>query len=730
MKIQYLLDGQEVNPVNRREISIEVNHDQYSVIDEPRPHVGVSNLYFAREDVRKLMAKLSTSPGITEGVPFDIVISERGQSYTLKMYIDGMDGFQRSRNGLQAAVKMIKSLDWLDDKADAFTFESLYNETGVTPFTIDSISYNSYQQFMDQKTIYVPYVISSVPNYQDAFLALFSITYIASQLYQNAKSLAQWATPMIGLGAVAGVLQLVLEIAFSLVLLATLIALLNQLINSLVQPLKYHGAMLVSDMLKLASAKLGLSFESSIWNSAPFNQLAYIPEKFSPNTNNPNLWEIMGFGGVNGYSANGYTSPAYAPSSLHNSNTANIQHGYMNGTGGDVFRLAKKLINGKLTIDDQSDVIRLERRDYASGSSSYQLPDLRSDWNGWNTDELEANIILKFAVDYTERNSVDFKTATGISFYTGTILQATHQQITTINKNLVSLKGLRQVDFPVSRGAMKDRLTFIEKAVEDLAILWDAITVLGNIGIAAINVLIVALNTVIVVINALIFIWNAIIFVLNAITTVLNAIIDAVNTLPGVDIDNITVFSNGNLTIGYAGYIQPIAFISFPNFDFSNRLNALLVESDLLNVPKLVMVDTSRAVYAGQRIAYLHNQNREIVNAQYLWDHFHFIDAFVGAVNNRKTLLSPSLNSPSEENAATVHLSELLDLIRNPEFMDAFGEPVTLDSAECFIEQNNKTVFHYRKSGWLKEPESADPFTRSEEIALNLKLNISTPNGQ
>lgn len=731
MKIQYLLDGEEINPVNRRDISIEVNHDQESVIDQPRPHVGINGLYLAREDVKKIMQKISNSPGITEGVKFDIVITERGLSHTLNMYVDMMEGFERSVNGVQATVKMLQSMDWLDDKVDSFTFESLYNETGVAPFMIDSVTYNSYQEFIDRKTIYVPYVLSTVPNYQDAFLALFSMTYVATQLYQNAKNIAQWATPMVGLGAVAGVLQLVLEIAYSVLLLATLIALINQLFNSLIQPLKYHGAMLIVDMLKLASAKLGLGFQSSVWNSAPYNQLAYIPEKFSPISNTLNVWQIMGLGhNVDGYSAGGYTSPAYAPASIHDSNTDNIQHGYMNGTGGDVFRLAKKLMNGKITIQDQSNILQLERRDYSSGSSTYKLPDVRADWNSYNTDELVASIILKFAVDYTERNSVDYKTASGIPFYTGTILQATHGQITVVNKNLVNLKGLRQIDIPVARGAMKDRLTFIEKAVQDLAILWDAVIVLGNIGVTALNVLIVALNAVVLVINALIFIWNAIIFVLNAVTSILNAIIDAVNTLPGVDIDNITVFSNGNLNIEYVPFVEPIEFIPFPDYDFSNRLNALLVESDLLNMPKVVMVDTTRIDYTSFRIAYLHNQNREVVNAQWLWDHYYHIESFVGAVNSRRTKILPALNSSSDTNGISLHLSEFKQLVQDPEFLDGFSEPVELESAQWFIEQNGKSLISYRKKGWLKAPESPDPFLRSEEIAINLKLEISTPNGQ
>lgn len=729
MKIQYLLNGASVTPVNRRDIYLEINHDQQSVIDQPRPHVGINNLYFSREDVAKIMQILSTAPGITEGVPFDIVMTERGVSKTINMYIDMMEGFHRSRNGLEATVKMVQSLDWLDDKADSFTFESLYNETGVQTFTIDSVSYNSYQDYIDKKTIYVPYVLSTVPNYQDAFLALFSITYIATQLYQCAKMIAQFASPSVGLGASVSVGALVLEIAYSIILLATLIALVNQLISSLIQPLKYHGAMLISDMLKLASVKMGLTFDSTVWNSAPFNQLAYIPEKFSPNQNAPSIWQILGFN-AGGYTASGYTSPAYAPSSIHNSNTNNIQHGWMNGTGADIFRLAKRLINGKITIEDGSNVLKMERRDYNFGTANYQLPAIRSDWNGYNTDELTANILLKFQVDYSERNSVDYKTNTGISFYTGTILQATHEQITTVNKALVSLKGVRQIDIPACRGVAKDRLTFVEKAVEDLNLIWDGITLLENVGIAAINVLILALNVAITAINILIGVWNLIIAILHVITDVINVIIGAIDTIPGIDIDEITVFDNGNLTVGYIGTISPISFIPFTTYNFGNRINALLTESDILNAPKVVMVDTARSEYVTSRIAYLHADNRVTVNAQYLWDHFYFIDAFAGTINNRRTKISPSLNGPTQSNPVSMNLAQVKELIQYNNFTDQFGEIVTADSVQWFFEQNSKAIVNYRKAGWLKTPESENTFIRSQEIAINLKITTTTPNGQ
>jgi hypothetical protein len=141
MKIDYFLPtiGIAVNPVNRRDIYLEVNHDQGAVINQPAPHVGINNLYFAREEVKMIMDYVAQH-GLTEGIPFEVRMRERSQTYTIPMYLDLMQGFIRSNDGLKPSVKMLESLDWLDDKVDGFTFESMYNETGVQAFTVDNIA--------------------------------------------------------------------------------------------------------------------------------------------------------------------------------------------------------------------------------------------------------------------------------------------------------------------------------------------------------------------------------------------------------------------------------------------------------------------------------------------------------------------------------------------------------------------------------------------------------------
>lgn len=753
MIVKYKLLGQPVYPVNSREISLEISHDQESIINQPKPHVGINNLYFAREDIQTIMNYIATSPGcLTEGLPFDIEIKERGVTETINMYLNLMEGFKRSNDGIEASVKMLQSLDWLDDRIDGFTLESMYNETGVASFTIDGIAYSSYQDFFDKRCIYIPYVISTIPNFRDAFMATFSLIYIGVELYRAAKQLFQWVAPIGGVGIVLGVAQLILELAFTVLLILSIIVLIRQLIDCLIQPIKYHGAMLLIDMLKIVSQKLGLNFVSSIWNVYPYNQIAYLPEKFNPIEDaNPNMNTILGITFA-GFAKRGFTSPGYSTGGVHDSSSTTIQKGYMSGTGGDIFRLVKNICNGKIIIPDQTNDLVLERRDYYPAGTPYQLPDIRQDWNGYNTDELTANILVRFADDLNDKNCIDK--------YIGTIFQATHSQIMTIDQRLVMLKGIREIQINAARGIVKGNLNFIEKAVGYIEIVFHAIVDL--VIIVVIYPLITALTIIVAALNVMIAIFNALIAIISVIVSVINAIVSIVGG-SGAGSFNSSGWNIPYLTAPSFPPLQPLT-----SSIFTDRVGSLLLENDMVSTPKLLLVDTTNANGAssnrftdtatspsGQaRIAYLIPQTpfsngspkaeyNAFINAGNLWNNFYAIDCFVdnppNAItgvplpikSNRFTKISPSLNKDSEKNPFILSLADFKNLVSNPKLKDNFAEEIIADTIQWRIgDESGRAEIEFRKAGWLKNPQSNNGATRAQEININLQIKTSLPNGQ
>ena len=731
MNVVYKLAGKVVNPVNRQNIYYEVNHDQGAIINEVLPHVGVKNLYFGREDVNYIMSLLNTAPGITEGIPLDAEFTERGVTETLNMYLNCMDGFKRGRDGIEASVVLAQSLDWLNERVQAFTFESLYNLPPVS-FQIDGINYSSYQEYFDKRCIFIPYVISTKPNNVMAFIALASSIQIIIEISRAIKTIQQWLTPMQGMPSI-GVAQAIAEMVFSLLLFAALIVMIIHFFDCLIQALKYHGAMLIVDLLKITAQAVGLTLESSIWETYPYNQVAYLPEKYNPKEEaNPSANIIFGIAFA-GFAKSGFTKPGYATGAAHDSLTTTVQKGYFNGMGGDFLRVVKKICNGKIIIPNNTNSMVMERRDYFPPETPFQLPDVRQDWNGWNTDEMAATIELKFTDDFNDKNPIDQ--------YVGNILQATTQQITTIDSLKVNLKGLRVIQIDASRGIRKNKLDFIETVYKEMQDAFNEILYVGN---TTVNIFIDGINFDIDVLNLFVDVWNSLMKIVDDIINAIGDIIGAISSLFGGS-NNLGTF-NG-LMLPKLTKLSHVKLSVNPSL-FPDRIGALLLENDMVSVPKILMVDTNSSYftepggYSGQkRVAYLMpdismTQNNQTVsmnaicNAQQLWNDFYFIDAFVGAKNNRKTKIIPANNHDSDVNKISLSLVDFKNLVPNPKFKDNFAEDVEAESIQWYPEQNGSATVAFRKQGWLADPQNIDGTKRAKEININLQIQTSLPNGQ
>lgn len=680
MKIRYIFNNSvEFNPVNRKEISLEVNHDQEAIINQPRPHVGINNLYLSREDIQEIMNYLGNSPGITQGAPFDIELTEGTNVAVINCYMDLMEGLQRSKDGISPLIKMLQSLDWLDGQSESFTYETLYNDTSATSFIIDGITYTSYKQYFDQRKIYVPYVISAIPNYQNAFMAILSSSYILIELYRVSTDILMLISASSNPLEWTAILRLVIEVGFAILLMLALLVIIDQIVNCLIQPVKYHGAMLFIDLLKITAQKMGLNFNSSIWEVAPYNQIALLPQKYNPIEGSPSVISFMGIN-FGGFVPRGYTSPSP------------LQKGYYMGIGGDFLRLAKRICNGKIIIQDNK--LILERRDYVQPSSTtFQLQDVRSDWNGYNTQELNATTTIRFAVDLNDKNSIDK--------FAGNITEIIHKQDAPGESTMRCLKGFRQIDIPASRGIRKTDLNFIE---ETMITLKYGFAEIENFFIPALNVFIDGIGIII---------------------DIINGTISVLQTL-GILSDDIPPLEAP----------KRISPVTIGNFD--DRTGALLLENDMVDTPKVLLIDTSDPRFISERKAYLHSQNAEIINSANLFNKFYCIDSFIetpdglngGQVHNRFTKITPATNKPSDSNKITLSVADFLQIVPNPKINDNFGEEVLVDSIQWFPEKNGEAVAEIRKKGWLKNPQSNNGSVRSQEIVTNLTLNISSPNGQ
>lgn len=457
VKTNFYLNESLVNPPrNWQELQIEINFDKDKSLNE---QVSLNDWEFVRENSEFIQTwiddGLTTGVGVFEGIPFRIELDRNGDiEKPFDGYIDLTDSAILSCNRSTVKAKERQQIDWLNDVADSFTFEYLYRETGE--ITKDDFKF-------------MPYVINSIPDYQQSAVALLSV-YVISQEIQNAIQKVKELSPEIAnpLTAAAGILKAVLLVAYITLLLVSLLKLIKDMIYFLIQPVKYHAGMYVKTLLQKGAAHLGLTFKSEIFEQSPYDKLFILPEKLY-NPLETTEKKILGFLQPN----------------------KNSQEGFYKGTFGDLLRAMKQMFYAKIVMQG-SDLI-LIRRDKNTSQPQYTAPDVYQPFYGLNTTEFVSNYYLKFQYDLLDKNT--------IQEYEGTAFQVFLQPKVINNKDLVLTKNLEEVNIPFALAKIKTSLTFPEQIFKAFL---DIFSLIINGIISAVNVIIAVANAVVKALNAII----------------------------------------------------------------------------------------------------------------------------------------------------------------------------------------------------------------------------------
>ena len=428
MKLVYIIDdGQVEKPINSEAVDIELNFD--SSDPDSAGVISLLNFDFSIDAAKIINAYyedgMNGGSGVFEGLPFRLNLEEGSEVLELiRGYIDLTNSeviFKCDR--IEAFVKEAGSRTWLEDGAqDSFTYQFLELEKG----TITSDDY-----------IFLPYVISSVPNNKEIAILLlmgFSVTIALRDAIQN---VIQTAVELFGgASSLRAVIKFILIVAYLIVLIITIVNLIRDIVNQIIQPVKYHACMRLQTLLEKGAEYLGQKFESSIFLDPVWRDMVVLPAKYSvpPSEDDENIL--------------GFTKP----------NTI-VQKGYYDGTFGQLMTSFETLINGKKFVSDG--VIRIERRDYNPLSVNFKIPDVEIKGFGINANELKSNILLKFTTDLQDVNTIDN--------YKGNVCQVITSPLMINNPDMVLMGGLSSINSEFSRGIIKDGFTSPEKFI--LAIL-------------------------------------------------------------------------------------------------------------------------------------------------------------------------------------------------------------------------------------------------------------------
>jgi len=489
--INFYINSTLVNPPkNWRELMLELNFD--SDKKGANNQVTVTDWEWVNENAdiinKWITDGLTSGVGVFEGIPFHIEVERDGVVETpFDGYLD-LTATKFSKHRITTKAVETNRIDWLNDVADGFTFSYL-KDIGL----ITNGDYTS-----------VPYILNSVPNYVESAVSVLGVYVMVKEIKDAIHKISEFIADAPVFYVPSTYVKIILYIIYLGLILIALIKLIKSMVLLIIQPVKYHKAMSVKRHLEIGAQHLGMTFDSPIFNEAPFNDSYIIPEKFFNPTNSKEK-QILGF-----------TEPSIT------------QEGHYKGTFGDLLRECKKLFNAKIIIVGTQ--IKLVREDYSTSTPTYILPPVSNNYDyrnadfELNTSEFNANYLISFVTDSVDKNT--------IQDYLGTSYQVITQPNRINNTNMRLMKGFQDVRINFALAKRKNELTVPEAIFNAVLKVLDVI----------LGALITVANAVIQLVNKIIQLVNNALKRLNAIGIKINFSIPSVPTISNPNIG--TVISN------------------------------------------------------------------------------------------------------------------------------------------------------------------------------------------
>ena len=454
-QIHYIENKRVDNPINFADLSLEIIFDNDSV--DRSASITTYEWVGKSADLLKQIKDtgLSGGKGITYGVLHRIELHENGIIETLPdRYIDLMTATYGSNEYGQSYVSADSlpknQLDWINEVADGFSMESLYNDGKLSKLDV----------------VNVPYVISSIPNYTEAFLVIVTLTFVAIELKKVISDLIESTAKTAGyISSISGIIQLIFKIIYAILLLVTIVELILDMAALIIQKIKYKPSMSWLRQLQVGCEHLGLTFRSPILEDDTWSRAYIIPETFR------NV-EALSDSRIKGW---------FTPNN-------DEQKGYFRGTFGDLIREAKKAFNARVVISDKE--VKLLPRLKTGTANTFTLPNHDNKEFRLNADKIVSNYIVSLPYDASDGNTIDN--------YEGNVSQATLKPVVHGDPSLALMKGFEQVQIKFSRGISKTEFTAVENIVDDIFDSLDpvigSLVKIGNGGIKIINAIFKAIN--------------------------------------------------------------------------------------------------------------------------------------------------------------------------------------------------------------------------------------------
>jgi hypothetical protein len=387
------------------------------------------------------------SVGFFEGIPYRI---EMGPNISLEYYVDLTEDAVFRDYEIEVKIKRRNAYDNFFDQANGTSFELMAEKGQFFPVAL------------------LNYVIIK-DNQTEVALTLALATFTISktladaviQFNQAVEDLIEATTPSIGptgpvinIGAIiTASLTAIAQLVYIAFLIVALVNYVQELVQTIFPPLLQMKGCKLKNLVEAGCLYLGYTLDSTLLNELENFVVVPVPLQGE----NSIFFVKNGFGETKIYPTAQDTVPTL---------------GILIDAIEETFNARTRVVNG---------VVQIERRDYWAGTTSNQiipalnLQDDRQSEIRYNTDEAWKRTYIHYLTDYSDIHTIDNFNISDAEYST--------EKTNIINSDLVTIKGVNDVQIPFAMGMRKNELTIVEKIVKGLFNLIDnVINIFGGNG--------------------------------------------------------------------------------------------------------------------------------------------------------------------------------------------------------------------------------------------------------
>lgn len=445
--MRHFLNNIEISPKNVNDIGLT---SDFTIKSNPELlSLNVDSITLVREGYDLVKQHISNI-GLFEGIPYRV---EMEPGISLEYFVDLTDAScVFKQHECEVKIKRRLANDSFYDNADGTSFE-LMLKRGVN-FPTFNVPYIVVKD--NQLELGVSLSLSLFTITKELISAVREVQETVAEIVQ-ASTLNASVPPSVDTGDIIALyIKLAARIAYFVALAIAIIDLATQLFALIFPPVRYLKACKLKDLLTIGCAHLGYSFQSSTLTQ--YSNYTVLPVPLV--RNRESIFDITP----------DQLIPPFNKGVPSSSDTVS--------TLGALMKAAETLVNGETRV--VNGVVRLERWDYYQNTTTNQiLPALnlqteRDDSFSYNVDDIWKRYYIHYNLDLGDLHTLD-------RMYDYHDAEYSTEPTSYVNADLVSIKGLNDVNPPFALGRRKNQFTYIELLAKAFFNLIDNITgVFGN----------------------------------------------------------------------------------------------------------------------------------------------------------------------------------------------------------------------------------------------------------